>query len=134
MCSAKSLAGNSSQGVSIVRLLMSRAAARQILDTLYILPNAHIPLPPFLLTLVYDTVHVTIGIKSVTVSKSGVGAWTFDLDPKTKTLLPLDLHELVQLVRELRYNLWGSYEKKQDKEKDDWSSSSVYDYSSIVSD
>ncbi len=120
---------------------MSRAATRQILDTLYILPDAHIPLPPFLLTLVYDTVHVTVGIKSVTVSKSGVGAWTFDLDPKAKTLLPMDLHELVQLVRELRYNLWGLYEKKQNKEKDDWvwvpsasSSSSVYDYSSIVSD
>lgn len=119
---------------------MSRAAARQIMDTLYILPDAHIPLPPFLLTLIYDTVHVTIGIQSVTVSKTGVGAWTFDLDRKTKTLLPMDLHELVQLVRELRYNIWGLYEKKKEEQKDEWiwipsssSSSSAHDYSSIVS-
>lgn len=97
---------------------MSRAASRQILSTLCILPDAHIPLPPFLLTLVYDTVHVAIGIRSVTVSKTGVGAWTFELDRKTHQLLPLDLHELVQLVRELRYNLWGIYEKKK-SEKDE---------------
>lgn len=121
---------------------MSRAAARQIMDTLYILPDAHIPLPPFLLTLIYDTVHVAIGIQSVTVSKTGVGAWTFELDPKTKRLLPMDLHELVQLVRELRYNVWGIYEKKKkdsDEEEEGWivipssSSSSARDYSSVVS-
>ena len=120
---------------------MSRAAARQIMDTLYILPDAHIPLPPFLLTLIYDTVHVAIGIQSVTVSKTGVGAWTFELDPKTKRLLPMDLHELVQLVRELRYSIWGLYEKKREKKEaeDEWiwipssSSSSARDYSSIVS-
>lgn len=126
---------------------MSRAASRQILSTLCILPDAHIPLPPFLLTLVYDTVHVTIGICSVTVSKTGVGAWTFELDPKTHQLLSLDLHELVQLVRELRYNLWGIYEKKasvlpwqnERDQEEGWivipssSSSSARDYSSIVS-
>lgn len=120
---------------------MSRAAARQILDTLYILPTTHQGA-----TLVYDTVHVFIGIHAVTVSKAGVGSWTFELDRKTRQLLPLDLHELVQLVRELRYNLWGLYEKKkieneQPVEETGWiwipsssSSSSVRDYSSLVSD
>lgn len=124
---------------------MSRAASRQILSTLCILPDGHIPLPPFLLTLVYDTVHVAIGIHSATVSKAGVGAWTFEFDKKTRKLLPLDLHELVQLVRELRYNLWGLYEKKKEKtdkpsEETGWiwipsssSSSSAHDYSSIAS-
>lgn len=116
---------------------MSRAAARQILDTLYILPTSHQGA-----TLVYDTVHVFIGIHAVTVSKAGVGSWTFELDRKTRQLLPLDLHELVQLVRELRYNLWGIYEKKvsgKDDSDERWiwipssSSSSVRDYSSLVS-
>jgi len=94
---------------------MSNAAlAEQVLKTIYAEPDENVAQQKGFLSVTYGQGRVRVSfigsrLVQVTFSSSVRRVWTFETGQAADVLSPLDLDELVRLVRELRYDLWGLY-------------------------